>query len=508
MEPYNRHFTTEIDHIETAALNRVPDENFGTLTSDPNFRFCASQPNIFELSHPETVIKKDYDVHIEKTLKTRWIDIHGGLNSYTSTKQRAFLKLITSYTDVFYACVPYPTFPYSLDVYTDACLLHSINHCKKSKIVRKERFTRAKVLIVTPMNNRIWSILARIIQLTSKLTAMKNKKKEIYQNYFGSKIRKGKEKNTETKKKLTVLDGKKEKRKYIGIKIDKTSASISDLHNSDIVILSPEAVSTLKVKRSLDFLSSIEILIIDRADLINMQNWRHINILLNELNRMPNYTTNWDISRISYPCISGKASFYRQSILLSSFLSAEMHETLTRYCLNHRGRWEMIQKMNKIPLRNICQQFVRIPVKNTPSRLYDRLDFFIKKIWPRIEITRPHGLLIFVSSYLEFICIRNFFKKNDVSFTYISEYLSHSAIKHNKFLFTFGLKNLLIYTERAHFYNRLTIRGIKDILFYDLPSHSNFYTEIINMAYKEVHGLKNRKITTLLFGMYFVLNHW
>ena len=39
---------------------------------------------------------------------------------------------------------------------------------------------------------------------------------------------------------------------------------------------------------------------------------------------------------------------------------------------------------------------------------------------------------------------------------------------------------MMLYTERAHFYNRYRVRGIKEIIFYGLPLYAHFYPEIIN----------------------------
>lgn len=42
-------------------------------------------------------------------------------------------------------------------------------------------------------------------------------------------------------------------------------------------------------------------------------------------------------------------------------------------------------------------------------------------------------------------------------------------------------QQVLLYTERAQFYNRHRVRGARTILFYQLPEHPQFYAELLNL---------------------------
>ena len=44
-----------------------------------------------------------------------------------------------------------------------------------------------------------------------------------------------------------------------------------------------------------------------------------------------------------------------------------------------------------------------------------------------------------------------------------------------------GDRDILLYTGRAHFFNRYCIRGIHHLIFYSLPECPQFYPELVNL---------------------------
>ncbi|KAJ2820487.1 rRNA-binding ribosome biosynthesis protein utp25, partial [Coemansia furcata] len=44
-----------------------------------------------------------------------------------------------------------------------------------------------------------------------------------------------------------------------------------------------------------------------------------------------------------------------------------------------------------------------------------------------------------------------------------------------------GELGFILYSERAHFYHRYPIKGIHNLVFYSLPEHPLFYTELLNL---------------------------
>ncbi|KAM3696674.1 hypothetical protein ACJW31_06G056200 [Castanea mollissima] len=87
--------------------------------------------------------------------------------------------------------------------------------------------------------------------------------------------------------------------------------------------------------------------------------------------------------------------------------------------------------------------------------------------------------MLFISSYFEFVRIRNFLKSQEASFCLLGE------------------RKIMLYTERAHFYYRYKIRGIQNLIIYSLPERKEFYPEIVNML-DESHNMS----CTVLFSRF------
>ena len=56
------------------------------------------------------------------------------------------------------------------------------------------------------------------------------------------------------------------------------------------------------------------------------------------LNKLPEAQHGTDIMRVREPLLAGQGALYRQTIVLSSFTSAEMNALLNRACFNWAGK--------------------------------------------------------------------------------------------------------------------------------------------------------------------------
>ncbi|GAA6107906.1 U3 small nucleolar RNA-associated protein 25 homolog, partial [Tachysurus ichikawai] len=84
----------------------------------------------------------------------------------------------------------------------------------------------------------------------------------------------------------------------------------------------------------------------------------------------------------------------------------------------------------------------------------ERFRFFVNKVLPQYRDSVMSHTLIYVPSYFDFVRVRNFLKKEDVSFCVISEYSERSEVSRARHFFSKGEKQFLLFSERFHFYKR------------------------------------------------------
>lgn len=101
--------------------------------------------------------------------------------------------------------------------------------------------------------------------------------------------------------------------------------------------------------------------------------------------------------------------------------------------------------------------------------------------------------MLCISSYFEFVRLRNFLKSQEASFCLLGEYTKQSDISRGRVWFFQGQRKIMLYTERAHFYHRYKIRAIQKLIIYSLPERKEFYPEIVNM----LEGSQNMSCTVL-----------
>ncbi|KAJ3034977.1 rRNA-binding ribosome biosynthesis protein utp25, partial [Rhizophlyctis rosea] len=291
---------------------------------------------------------------------------------------------------------------------------------KETLDIRDQGFTRPKVLILLPFRNTALEVVKMLIALSG--TKQQDNKKR-FMDEFG------------VDPENDVVDPKKpedHKKSFagniddcfrVGIKFSRKQMKLfAPFYGSDIIVASPLGLRMVigaegDKKRDFDFLSSIEMVILDNSEVFLMQNWDHVQHIFEHLNLIPKDPHGCDFSRVRSYYLDGRAKNVRQTLLFSSLQTPHLTSLFQTQSHNPTGRLKILHPLTGTISQvhtSLPQLFHRIPVPH-PSQSADlRFDFFKEKIMPSVVGKAGNvvqgGTVIFVSDYFDFVRVRNWVK--------------------------------------------------------------------------------------------------
>ncbi|CAN6457972.1 unnamed protein product [Victoria cruziana] len=464
---------------------------------------------------------------LKPQLYRHWQEMCNGSTSvnFHSSRQWRFFLLCSEYRDILYPDKkPFYLKGQEDSDIIDSYLMHSLNHIFRTRdLITKNNakiakisdnkgeaaainagildhgFTRPKVLILLPLRSIALRVVKRLIELVPPSLRVNIEFKDRFFKEFG--IAQAKDETAFSadgehhhRSKPTdhqaLFGGNSDDHFRVGIKFTRKSIKLySDFYSSDVIVASPVGLVTKieeakkEKENDFDFLSSIEVLVADHADVIAMQNWSHMNFVFKQINQIPSKQHGTDIMRIRKWYLDGHAQFYRQTILLSYFLTPEMNALFSKICMNYEGKVKLVREykgvLQKILLQ-VRQVYERFDASSAIEIDDARFHYFVEKVFPKLKDSLQDGIMIFTSSYFDFVRVRNFLKSQKASFCLLGEYTEESDKSRSRLWFFEGKKKIMLYTERAHFYFRYKIRGVKKLIVYSLPERKEFYPEIVN----------------------------
>lgn len=315
------------------------------------------------------------------------------------------LQPILSYQDVNYQ---YKT--YANKTYKKLYAMHALNHIYKTRDriikntaklhqaaennqdleLRDQGFTRPKVLILLPSREACHTLVELLIKL-SGTTQQENKKRFTTQFHAKDVPRSNKPQDFQD-----AFKGNNNDYFCIGLKLTRKSLKLySSFYTSDIIIASPLGLSMIlenpdKKKRQYDFISSIEVLIVDRANQIEMQNWDHVNTIMKYINKVPKDFHDADFSRIRMWSINDQAKLLRQTLVFCEYLTPSINNLVSSKSFNLLGKTKFkpiitseTSIMNSIGIK-IKQIFQRFPSESPATDPDSRFKFFINSVLPNL----------------------------------------------------------------------------------------------------------------------------
>ncbi|EPQ29139.1 uncharacterized protein PFL1_03427 [Pseudozyma flocculosa PF-1] len=361
--------------------------------------------------------------------------------------------------------------------------------------VRDQGFTRPKVLVLLPFRNsaKEW---VRLLQSFSLCSQVDNKSR--FESDFSlpegtvDKLADASAYSRFPRDHVETFRGNIDDSFKLGLKVTRKSLKLySPFYDSDVIVASPLGLRLIIEKeRDADFLSSIEMLVVDQLDVMAMQNWDHLQFVLGHLNQIPKQARETDFSRVKQWYLDGRAPLFRQTVLLSGYDFPELRALYAKELRNVAGKLRTVRTHAEgtmaLTRPGIRQVFTRFDCVNLHSEADLRFQHFTTKTYPQLQksaVSSSHTL-VFVPSYFDFVRLDDWLRKQKgASYAAISEYSTNREILRARESFFSGRKAMLLITERFHFYRRYFIRGAKTLVFYDLPDHAAFFAEVLQFPF-------------------------
>ena len=537
-DSFEQHFGAPDGEALSKMIEIVSENHWSTERRDlgtlGKCTFAVPEGKTFPREQFELSFKTAADLPLKRKLK----DPADRLLSQLSEVQRAIAAPTFRYSDMLFGA---RTTKNASDIRSLMCL-HALNHIFKTRDrviknnarilkdaddtveYRDQGFTRPKVLMILPTRHACVRVVKSLLEL-SQPEQQENKKR------FEDQYAEAEEKNMNDKPDdfLELFEGNDDDMFRLGIKFTrKTIKFFAQFYNADLILASP-----LGLRRAIesgdkqkggdyDFLSSIELVIVDQGEALLMQNWDHVALIFSHLNLQPREAHGCDFSRVRPWYLDGQAKYLRQTLIFSAYLAPELNALFSQHCKNVFGKVKFapeypgaIVDITQSGLQ-IKQTFSRFSSTSITSDPEQRFKFFSASILPSLTRypappDRARGILIFIPSYFDFVRVRNYFATSlaaqNISFGAISENFTpqDKEVRRARSHFLSGKQSVLLYSGRAHHFFRYSLKGVKRVVFYGLPDNELHYRELVGMVERSIEEGKlavGEGVVRVMFSKY------
>ena len=294
----------------------------------------------------------------------------------------------------------------------------------------------------------------------------------------------------------------------------------SEFHHSDIIIASP-----LGLKLTIgdaapdgadagggafdaDCLSSLELLLLDEADVMLQQNWEHARDVLAAANARPKGNAGGaDITRVRAALLRGHGRLYRQTVVLARSMDAQLAHIFGAEARNHAGVVRALEQFGgneaaergaaeggcalaRVAAPRVKQAFYRIDDDDDDEEaagfarrhrarrgagatlVGDALEdarwrAFCESVLPSLLGAEAPPTLVYAPSYFDFVRIRGELLRRDAPFVAVSEFSRASEVSRARarFFHADQRARVLLYSGRCDYFKRYAIRGATHAVF-------------------------------------------
>ncbi|GAA6017310.1 hypothetical protein JCM10207_003690 [Rhodosporidiobolus poonsookiae] len=525
-DSFARHFAALANPLLPDELSK--DELDERVKSDDGAYWAKGKKGVVE-PMGETVLVRPKDAAEEPAVEEDGLETYNlklleklrTLNSKDgkdSTHSLSWLRLLSTYRDVHY---PKLELGEKHDEIRQAASLHAMNHVLKtrSRILKNndylarqalapssstprntadQSFTRPKVLILCPFRASALKWMSHLLSFPPpSCSAIESYPRFVgeYSLPEGAVDKLAERPEDYPTDHVETFAGNIDDAFRVGVKVTRKTVKVySEFYQADVILASPLGLRTaIEKDGDADFLSSIEILVVDQMDVLGMQNWEHVQFVMHRLNLMPESDHGCDFSRVKPWYLDGKSAHLRQSLLLSRFDTPEQRSLFSTSLLNRAGKLRAVPAhegvLDRVP-KGVRQVWQRFESRDVWGEEDARWEWFKTKTLPTLlrSAVSSTQTLVLVPSYFDFLRLKRHLSTahdlpSDFSFAAISEYSDTPDVSRARGMFFQGKVSWLIVTERFHFFRRYRLRGAKTFVFYAPPSHASYYPEFLTFPF-------------------------
>ncbi|OHS95474.1 hypothetical protein TRFO_38426 [Tritrichomonas foetus] len=380
--------------------------------------------------------------------------------------------------------------------------LHVVNHIYRDFEAKENRpspdfkdsnFTPSVILVLCPHKLQAYQFITDVIKcLPDKVTVKNEEGNEEEQQFQIENFDKLAEYTvdkisehylrTRAADWLETFGGNSDSDFKTGIRFFHNKVSLfQGIAKSQLVIASPLALSLFEEK---NFLSSIEILVLDSIDVLTMQHSDRLAQIILQLNTLPKTVDQTDWSRLRPYCANNNHRKMRQNIGYGAILSPEIFNQYQKF-ENIRG--QLIIRPLIYPRALQSGEFERT-YKKMNSGSIDKIGeaiykTFKEKLFPLIKQWRSEDenvakrtIIYFVSSF-RFFQARKMLEDDLVNYLELSDESTKQDSSNMKKAFRSDPNAVLLLTERHYFYFRPKLEAGR-VIFMQPPSYPHFATEL------------------------------